>query len=217
MVFGELLAARTERWLMPGRGACAMVRRLQHLHSQQGFTVLETMIVVTIVGVVLMVGIPSFQNTVLSNRLTTSANAFVSSYNSARLTAIQRNAAVQFCGGTTAGNGSEVLGAACGTEAGAAFMLNIGGASAARIADAPVLPAGFTLASTAALRFNGQGFARAAVGGTAPYSGLLLDLSSNRLSVRNRRCVYLTTGSIISVCSVTGTGACNANEPASCQ
>lgn len=217
MVADELLAAHAGRWLMPGRGARAMDRRPNPPHFSQGFTVLETLIVVTIVGIVLMVGIPSFQDTVLSNRLTTTANAFVSSYNSARLTAIQRNAAVQFCGGTTAGNGSEVLGVACSTEAGAAFMLNVGGASAARITDAPVLPAGFTLASTAALRFNGQGFARTAVGGTAPYTGLLLDLSSNRLSVRNRRCIYLTTGSIISVCSVTGTGACNANEPASCQ
>ncbi len=214
MAVGELIAVRRPT---PCGIAFAVRQPQSSLVRSRAFTVLEALIVVAIVGILLAIGIPSFQSTIVSNRLTTTANEFVSSFNNARLTAIRRNAAVQFCSGTAANNGSELLGAACGTEAGAAFMLNAAGTATTRVAGGPALPTGVMLASSVALRFSGQGFARAAAGGTAPYSGLLLDLSTNRLSTNNRRCVYLTTGSIMSVCSASGTGACDANEPASCQ
>lgn len=214
MAVGELIAVR---WPAPGSVAPAACQQRHRKPLSRGFTLLEALIVVSIAALLLALGIPSFQNTILSNRLTATANQFVSAYNNARLTAIRRNAAVQFCSGTAANNGSEVLGVACGTEPGAIFMLNAGGSTATKVTQGPTLPSGVTLGSSEALRFSGQGFARAAVGGTAPYNGLLLDLSTSRLSANNRRCVYLTTGSIISICSASGTGACDANEPASCQ
>ncbi|MDO9451474.1 MAG: GspH/FimT family pseudopilin [Stagnimonas sp.] len=203
--------------MISGRAAVAACRQRNRKPLSRGFTLLEVLIVVTIAAIILALGIPSFQNTILSNRLTTTANAFVSTYNSARLAAIQRNAAVQFCSSSTTTNGAEVLGTNCGAETtGAALMLNAGGTTTTRVAAGPAVPAGLTLTSSAALRFNGQGFARAAVSGTAPYTGLLLDLSTSRFATNNRRCIYLATGSIISVCSVSGTGACNASEPSSC-
>ncbi len=217
MGVGELFAAHATRRLTAAGVATAVQRQQGHKSSSRGFTLLEVLVVVTIAAIILALGIPSFQNTILSNRLTTTANAFVSTYNSARLAAIQRNAAVQFCSGSATTNGTEVLGTDCGSEAiGAALMLNAGGTTTTRLATGPTVPAGLTLTSSAALRFNGQGFARAAVSGTAPYTGLLLDLSTSRFATNNRRCIYLATGSIISVCSASGTGACNASEPTSC-
>lgn len=187
--------------------------------NQRGVTLLEALIVVVIASIILTLGVPSFRTSIASNRLTSVANAFVSSYNSARLTAIRKNAAVQFCSNASAANGTTApLGTSCnGAAAGAAFRVEPGGTTATQIVEAPNLPPGITINSAGALLFNGQGFGRAAVGGTAPYTGLLLDLSSSAITTNNRRCLYLTTGSILSVCTVTGSGACNASEPTSCQ
>lgn len=186
-----------------------------------GFSLLELLIVVSMSGIILAIGIPSFQTFIVSNRLSATANAYVSGYNEARLEAIRRNRATQFCSNVASKNGSDVLGTACDTSAGAAYILNASGTSASKLYEAPALPDGLTLgtgsSAVAALRYNAQGFARAAVGGTGPYTGLLLDLSSSSISTNNRRCLYLTTGSIISTCTVTASGACPSSEPASCQ
>lgn len=182
-----------------------------------GFTLLEALIVVSISAIVLGLGVPSFKTTIASNRLTSAANAFVGNYNNARITAIRRNVAVQFCGDGASTNGSERLGTDCGSSAGAVRLLNSDSSSTTVVAQVPTLPPGVTVVSARGLRFNGQGFGRLAVSGTGPYTGLLLDLSSSTVTSNNRRCVYVTTGSIISVCSATGTGACNASEPSSCQ
>lgn len=216
MVVGELFAEHATRGLIPRRGATAAGRHQGRKPSLRGFTIFEMLIVVTIVAIVTAIGIPSFRNTILSNRLTATANAFVSTYNSARLSAIRRNAAVQFCSSASSTNGSEVLGTACASETGAAYMLNADATTTTKVAEAPAMPPGLTVSSSAALRFNGQGFARAAVSGSGPYTGLLLDLSTSQLGTNNRRCIYLATGSIISVCTASGTGACNASEPTSC-
>lgn len=187
----------------------------------RGFSLLELLVAVAVSGIVLAVGIPSFRTLFASNRLTTAANAYVTAFNEARMTAVRRNAATQFCGNVAASNGSDTLGGACGTAAGAVYVLDASGSSATQLNAAPTLPAGLTLGTgttaVAALRYNAQGFARLAVGGTAPYTGLLLDLSSSALTTNNRRCLYLTTGSTISSCSVTASGGCPSSEPSSCR
>lgn len=186
-----------------------------------GFSLLELLIVVSMSGIILAIGIPSFQTFIVSNRLSATANAYISGYNEARLEAIRRNRATQFCSNLTAKNGADTLGVACGTQAGAAFALDADDTHATKIRDAPVLPDGLVLgtgtAAVAGLRYNAQGFARSAVGGTGPYTGLLLDLSASSISSNNRRCLYLTTGSIVSSCVVTGSGACPSSEPSNCQ
>lgn len=204
----------------PG-GAGGLVGRRPRGRRVPGFSLLELLIVVSMAGIILAMGIPSFQTLIVSNRLSTTANAYISGYNEARLEAIRRNRATQFCSNVASKNGSDILGNACDTSAGAAYILNSSGTSAAMLYEAPRLPDGLTLgtgsSAVAALRYNAQGFARAAVGGTGPYTGLLLDLSSSAISTNNRRCLYLTTGSIISSCTVTDSGACPSSEPASCQ
>jgi len=186
-----------------------------------GFSLLELLIVISMSGIILAIGIPSFQTFIVSNRLSAAANAYVSGYNEARLQAIRGSRITQFCSNVAANNGTDTLGSACGTDAGAAYILNAAGTSATKIYDAPTLPDGLTLgtgsAAVAALRYSSQGFARAAVGGTGPYTGLLLDLSTSAVTSNNRRCLYLTTGSIVSSCVVTSSGACPSSEPSNCQ
>ena len=77
---------------------------------QAGFTLIELMVGVAIMGILLMVGVPSFQSAVASSRLTTSTNDVVSALALARTEAIRRGARVTVCksanatGCTTAGN-----------------------------------------------------------------------------------------------------------------
>ncbi len=60
------------------------------MKKQRGFTVIELIITVTIVGIVLAVGIPGFRSIVQSNRAATSVNNLVSAMNLARAEAIGR-------------------------------------------------------------------------------------------------------------------------------
>ncbi|MDO9241099.1 MAG: prepilin-type N-terminal cleavage/methylation domain-containing protein, partial [Methylicorpusculum sp.] len=55
-----------------------------------GFTLLELMLVIGIAGVILTMGIPSFMDSVKSNRLTTRTNELVTAFNFARSESIKR-------------------------------------------------------------------------------------------------------------------------------
>jgi type IV fimbrial biogenesis protein FimT len=78
--------------------------------SYRGFTIVELMVAVTIVGIILAFAIPSFSGVILSNKLAANANSFIASTQLARSEAIKRNAVVRICrsadGATCAGNGT---------------------------------------------------------------------------------------------------------------
>jgi len=59
-------------------------------HYNQGFTLIELMVTVSIAAILLGMAIPSFTSTITSNRLTTNANELVTALNLARSEAIKR-------------------------------------------------------------------------------------------------------------------------------
>ncbi|MDP3529845.1 MAG: GspH/FimT family pseudopilin [Methylicorpusculum sp.] len=71
-----------------------------------GFTLLELMLVIGIAGVILTMGIPSFMDSVKSNRLTTRTNELVTAFNFARSESIKRGVRITVCKST---NGSSCL------------------------------------------------------------------------------------------------------------
>jgi type IV fimbrial biogenesis protein FimT len=62
-----------------------------------GFTIVELMITVGVASILLAVAVPSFNQMMVTNRLTTQANDFVSAINFARSEAIKRNTTVSLC------------------------------------------------------------------------------------------------------------------------
>lgn len=186
-----------------------------------GFTLVELVVTIAVAAILLTIAIPSFTRTVVSAKLSTTANEVVAALNTARLEAIRHNQPTQFCSNsaTNNGNGSDALATACGTTAGAVYTLNSDGTTTL-IHEPLQLQPGVLLgdgsggtAGVTALRYGSNGLATT-VTGTAPYSGLVADIYSQRISTNNHVCVYLVTGSLVS--THTCSSACNAtNEPTS--
>jgi type IV fimbrial biogenesis protein FimT len=175
----------------------------------RGFTLTELMITLTVLVILVAIAIPSFNRLILSNRLTTTANDVVGAINSARMEAVKRNAATQFCGSTTALNTTDTLGTACGTQTGAVYLLLNGTSPAsATTVLAPVsgLTGSIQVSSVgaAALRFNGSGLAQAP-SATTLFAGTVADVCTSAMSVNNHVAIKMTAGSILQTSTSSGT------------
>jgi type IV fimbrial biogenesis protein FimT len=62
-----------------------------------GFTLIEVLITVTIVSILLAIAVPSYQQLVINNRMTTQANEFLTMLNYTRSEAVKRNTRVTMC------------------------------------------------------------------------------------------------------------------------
>ena len=79
------------------------------MNRSAGFTLIELIVTIAIAAIVLVMGVPSFQDTIRNNRLATQANELISALNLARSEAIKRGVTVSICksanGSTCGGSG----------------------------------------------------------------------------------------------------------------
>jgi len=79
-------------------------------YKQQGFTLLELMIVVAMLGVITAIGIPSFKSMMVTSEVVDTTNDFTMSLKRARSEAIKRGKDVRICSSTDGETCSGVAG-----------------------------------------------------------------------------------------------------------
>jgi type IV fimbrial biogenesis protein FimT len=156
-----------------------------------------------------VVAIPSFNNMINSNRLTTAANEIVAGLNVARMEAIKRNAYTQFCSDSSSINTTDTLGTKCGTQSGMVFVQLTPATTSTVFAAPPDLQMPIQLhGHINAIRFHGDGLGYAP-GSTSPYSDTggtyVADICTASLKTNNHVQIQLAAGSIITTNPSTGT------------
>lgn len=89
------------------RHTAAIRSTLSTVPSDQGFGLTDTLLTLSIAGILLGMGVPALHGLVLNNRLTTEVNAFMAVLHTARSEAIKRGAAVTICKSPDGANCSE--------------------------------------------------------------------------------------------------------------
>lgn len=105
----KLFVSSTARHSAPPKDTSLLAGRNTNLltpKSATGFTLVELLAVMAITGLILSMGVPSFQNLVANNRLTAQTHSFLSAMRLARSEAIKRRARIDVIA-TTADEGNE--------------------------------------------------------------------------------------------------------------
>lgn len=163
-----------------------------------GFTMIELMITVALASILLAVAVPSFNQIIVSGRLTAQTNEMVAAVSLARSEAIKRNANVTLC---RADNGSTT----CATTAGAWQNWIIRTTAGTVVRQGNVNSFGGTLVMRSTLVndqviFGPDGLART---GLAMVADQTITVCSQRRVDRNVRLITLGRGSRMSTTSST--------------
>ena len=148
--------------------------------SNKGFTLIEMMITIAIIGILAAIGMPSYKNTITSMRMSAEINALSNSLNFARTEAMKRGLVTSVC---------PVSGGACTTSTdwsgGWSTLLD---STSTELSIVPSLTHGDTLTSTLTTppQFNPAGY-------TFFTGKISLHDANNTTSMR--RCVAFSSGS----------------------
>ena len=128
------------------------------MNDQQGFTLIELMVTLTITAVLLGIGVPSFRSMIENNRITAATNDLVNALQLARSEAIKRGIPVVLCASSDQ--------ASCSTATPAVWINGWVARSQAVATDPPfrvwpTVRAGIAITSPGTVEFNGLGAASA--------------------------------------------------------
>lgn len=166
--------------------------------AQRGFTIIELMVTLVVAAILLAIAIPSFTYLTVSNKLSTSANSLVNNLMIARAEAVKRNADMNVCADSTCA------------------VVPAGSTTAFRAGITGIQPGVIDIQNVKPLIYGAQGLARSTTN-TAPYSGLVADIYTGQISTNNHRCVYLTSGSVVSTCTQGSANCATGGPSANCK
>jgi type IV fimbrial biogenesis protein FimT len=164
-----------------------------------GFTIIELLITVAVASILLAIAVPSFNQMIISGRLTAQSNEMVGAISLARSEAIKRNASVTLCRSTNATDcvttadtwGTWIIRTAAGTVVRQGAINNFAGTLVMRS----------TLTNDQVI-FGPDGLARTGGGTVADHT---ITVCSRRSIDRNVRRIVLGAGSRMSTQSVNAT------------
>jgi type IV fimbrial biogenesis protein FimT len=169
-----------------------------------GFTLIELMVTLVIVGIIATIGIPAFNGIINSNRLQAPANEVLAAMNFARTEAIRRNSTVIVCKGNTT-----LSGCTTGTSDWSALLVmdtNTTG-TATNVLRVVAFDSQLKVhASIEALRYTSQGFIRNAT--NDPLNGTIRICIAKNQPVENARNLSFASGGRLNISSAALSGTC---------
>jgi type IV fimbrial biogenesis protein FimT len=159
--------------------------------SQKGFTLIELMVTLVVLGVLLAMGVPSFADLIRNSRSQAATNELVLALNAARVEAVKRGARVSLC--------PSVNGTSCAGTAWQSGWIVFVDTAASDTATAAIvgtilihhsaMPSGATATGTATfIRYSGLGF--------APISSNIRVQTSSCAGLNARTISFSTSGRI---------------------
>ncbi len=180
-----------------------MTRQIRNRRrASAGFTLTELIVTLAVASILLGIAVPSFGSMMMSSRLTTQANDFVSAINFARSEAIKRNRTISLCRTTSASA------TACATSAAVwqHWIIRTGAGDVIRRGRVETFGNSLQVSSTLTndqVAFGSDGLARTGTGLVADHQIRVCIASSGSANIRN---VVMGAGSRLS--TQTATGAC---------
>lgn len=126
-------------------------------HRQRGFTMIEVLIVLTIIGIALMYGLPSMSSWLQSNQIRNATESLQSGLQLAKSEAVRRNANVQFSLPSLGGTGAPDWVVACATPAADCPGDGMTPAEIQKYSALEGAPAARVAATQGTITFNGTG------------------------------------------------------------
>ena len=170
------------------------------MRVQQGFTLIELMVTVAVLGIVVGFAVPGFQSVVNGNRLTGAANELIATMQVARTEAIRRNRRVAVCASANANAGDA---ATCATSNLDGFIAYVDADPHGNFDKAKdtllrntAFPGALEVTGNTFLDYRSDGLARDASGAlvTAGVVRIRIDARQPRANVR---CVDISTGGAV--------------------
>ncbi|GAB3343405.1 GspH/FimT family pseudopilin [Marilutibacter aestuarii] len=176
----------------------------------RGFTLVELMITVVVMGVLLAIGVPSFRYVQNSARISAPANELVASVQLARAEAIRRNGRMALCSssdGATCAAGGAWNGWIVFADADRNGAVTAGEEILRRhVVEAPVVVEASPALADGVLTFRSDGFARDSAGD--PVTAAIGVCVAATIPTDNVRNVTLGAGSRAFIERTSGNGAC---------
>lgn len=160
---------------------------------QRGFSMLELMVAVTVLGILFGIGVPSFNAMIRNNRVASNTNEIVLALSVARSEAVRRGLPVSVCAATTPTSSTCVAAGASNWANGWIVFTDATGAAGAVNGPADAILQRFDgVPNGIALTSNSHGFVRFAATGLPTSVETIFTLKHSQCTGNNRRMIKLT-------------------------